>query len=193
MSAKTETASSLPLASPSGALIITAADGVEEIAATLAQKLGLAVEVAGTRASALRLLERRSYATVVLDQMMAEADPQGAELVWRNTGLAIPLQVNFAFAGSMRLERELRAALGRRQKEQQLATVAAAAAVDTAVKNAVTSLLLESRLALEEKGLPPGVENRLRTMTGIAKQLRERLGPKVLTDTTPVSLSASRE
>ena len=193
MSAKTEDGSSLALASPSGTLIITAAEGVEEIAAGLAQKLGLAVEVAGTRTAALRLLERRSYALVVLDQILAEADPQGAELVWRHTGLAIPLQVNFALAGSLRLEREMRTALARRQREQQLATVAAAAAVDAALKNAVTGILLESRLALEEKGLSPGIERRLRTMEEIADQLRERLGPKVLPDTTQVSLSASRE
>jgi hypothetical protein len=193
MSAKTEDARAIAGSSPSGALIITAADGVEEIAAALAQKLGLTVELAATRAGALRLLERRSYALVVLDQILAEADPQGAELVWRRTGLAIPLQVNFALAGIVRLEREMRSALARRQREQQMAGVAAAAAVDTALKNAVTGILLESRLALEEAGLPTGVETRLRTLAGIANQLRERLGTKVLSDTTPVPLSASRE
>jgi len=193
MSARREEASSLAMASPSGALIVTAADGVEEIAAALARKLGLTVEVAATRTGAMRLLERRSYALVVLDQILAEADPQGTELIWRHTGLAIPLQINFALAGVPRLEREMRTALARRQREQQLATVAAAASVDAALKNAVTGILLESRLALQEKGLPPNLENRLRTLAGIADQLRERLGPKVLPDTTPVSLSAPRE
>jgi hypothetical protein len=192
MSAKTEDAPSVGLSAPSGALIITAAEGVEEIAATLAKKLGLTVEVAGSRAAALRLLERRSYALVVLDQILAEADPQGAELVWRQTNLAIPLQINFALAGSKRLEREMRAALMRRQREQQMASVAAAAAVDTALKNAVTGILLESRLALAEKGLSPSIESRLRTLAGIANQLRDRLGSKVLPDTTPVPLPESR-
>lgn len=193
MSARREDGRGGGFSSPAGALIVTGADGVEEMAASLARKLGIGVEVAGNRGGALRLLERRSYALVVLDQILADADPQGAELIWRHTGLAIPLQVNFALAGSSRLEREMRAALSRRQREQELATVAAAAAVDTAVKNAVTSLLLESRLALEEEGLPSGIESRLRTLAGIANQLRERLGPKVLGDTTPVPLSASRE
>lgn len=181
------------LSLPLGALIITAMDGVEEIAAALAQKLGLTVEVAASRAAGLRLLERRSYALVVLDQMLADADAQGAELIWRRTGLAIPLQINFGLAGSQRLEREMRAALARRQREQQMASVAAAAAVDTALKNAVTGILLESRLALEEKDLPPSIEGRLRTLAGIANQLRDRLGTKVLPDTTPVPLSESRE
>jgi hypothetical protein len=166
---------------------------VEEIGAKLAHKLGLTVEIAATRAQALRLLERRSYALVVLDQILAEADPQGAELVWRHAGLAIPLQVNFALAGSTRLEREMRAALARRQREQQMAGLAAVASVDAALKNAVTGILLESRLALQEEGLPPGIANRLRIMAGIADQLRERLGTKVAPTTTPVPLSASRE
>jgi hypothetical protein len=193
MSAKTDDAPAIAASSLPGTLIITAADGVEEIAATLAQKLGLSVEVVATRAGALRLLERRSYALVVLDQILADADPQGAELVWRHTGLAIPLQINFALAGSTRLEREMRAALARRQREQQLASVAATVAVDAALKNAVTGMLLESRLALAEKGLPANIESRLRTLAGIANQLRDRLGPKVLPDTTPVPLPQSRE
>ncbi|MGA8530078.1 MAG: hypothetical protein WB622_10210 [Acidobacteriaceae bacterium] len=192
MSARTEDGLAM-LSLPLGALIITAMDGVEEIAAALAQKLGLTVEVAASRAAGLRLLERRSYALVVLDQMLADADAQGAELIWRRTGLAIPLQINFGLAGSQRLEREMRAALARRQREQQMASVAAAAAVDTALKNAVTGILLESRLALEEKDLPPSIEGRLRTLAGIANQLRDRLGTKVLPDTTPVPLSESRE
>lgn len=193
MSGKTEDGPAIPLSSPLGALIITAMDGVEEIAATLAQKLGLTLEIAGSRAAALRLLERRSYALVVLDQILSDADAQGAELVWRHTGLAIPLQINFGLAGSTRLEREMRAALARRQREQQMASVAAAAAVDTALKNAVTGILLESRLALAEKGLPPNIESRLRTLAGIADQLRDRLGTKVVADTTPVPLPESRE
>ncbi|HEX3661510.1 MAG TPA: hypothetical protein VHU89_08755 [Acidobacteriaceae bacterium] len=190
---RTEDAPAIAVPLPSAALIITAAEGVEEIAAMLAQKLGLAVEVGSTRGAALRLLERRAYALVVLDQILADGDPQAAEMVWRCAGLAIPLQINFALAGSVRLEREMRAALIRRQREQQMASVAAAAAVDAALKNAVTGILLESRLALAEEGLPPGIESRLRTLAGIANQMRERLGAKVLPDTTPVPLSASRE
>lgn len=180
-------------ASAAGALIITAMEGVETTAAELAQRMGFSVEIAATRATALRLLERRSYAVVVLDQNLADTDREGADLVWKHAGLAIPLQMNFALAGSVRLEREVRAALGRRQREQQKASLAAAAAVDTALKNAVTGFLLESRLALDEEGLPPRVEDRLRVLAGIADQLRAQLGPKVPADPTAGSLPLPRE
>jgi hypothetical protein len=149
-------------------LIVTPLEGVETTAAALAEKLGLAVDVASTRAGALRLLSRRSYAAVIVDQMLAEADPEGAEVIWKGAGLAIPIPMSFAVAGAERVEREVRAALARRQKETQLATAAAAAALDGEIKNAVTGLLLESRLALAEADVPPRLADRLRaTLAGV--------------------------
>lgn len=157
------------------ALIITALEGIETTAAALAAHLQWTVEIASGRAAAMRLLQRRAYAVVVLDQTLAEADAEGAGLIWKYAGLAIPLQINFALAGSARLERDLRAALERRQREQQLAAMAATAEVDGELKDAVTGLLLESRLALAEQDLPPAVESRLRTLAGIAERMRARL------------------
>jgi hypothetical protein len=175
-------------ATRAAALIITAMDGIESQAAELAGRLHVTVEVASSRAAALRLLSRRGYAIVVLDQILADSDPQGCELIWKSAGMAIPLQVNFALAGSARLEREMRGALGRREREQQLAITAAAAALDDELKNAITGFLLESQLALAEKNIPPRVESRLRTLAGMADQLRERLLPTVARGTTSVSL-----
>lgn len=158
------------------ALIVTAIEGIDATGAALAARLGLAVEIASSRAAAVRLLNRRTYSVVVLDQILAEADREGADLVWKCAGLAIPLQLNFALAGSARLEREIRAALLRRQREQQQARAAAAAALDAELKNAVTGFLLESRLALEEANLPPQLEGRLQRLAAMAEGMRERLG-----------------
>jgi hypothetical protein len=108
------------------ALMVTGLEGTEAIAADLADKLGITVEMAATRSAALRLLERRSYAVVILDQQLVDADPEGVDLVWAQAGLAIPLQISFALSGSARVERDVRAALLRRRRETQLATAAAA-------------------------------------------------------------------
>lgn len=186
----TETASSLR---PAAALIVTPMEGIESTAAALAAQLKLTVEVAASRAAALRLLLRRSYQVVILDQILADSDPDGAELIWQHAGVAIPLQVNFALAGSARLEREVRTALARRQREQQLADTAATAAVNAELKNAITGFLLEARLALAEENIPPQVESRLRTMAGMADRLRERLVPTAPRDTTTVSLLAAQK
>lgn len=164
---------------PAGAaLIVTAIEGIESTAAALAEHLRLTVEIAATRSAALRLLGRRSFLLVVLDQMLADSDPEGADLVWKNAGLAIPLQISFALAGEARLERELRAALARRQREQHLASSAATAALDAELKDAVTSFLLESQLALAEDSIPPRIEARLRTLATLANTLRARLAPE---------------
>jgi len=178
---------------PPAALIVTTNEGMEATAAELAGRLRLTVEVATSRAGALRLLGRRAYAIVVVDQILADSDPQGTELLWKNAGVAIPLQVNFALAGSARLEREMRGALARREREAQLAVAAATAAVDDELKNAITGFLLESRLALAEENIPPRVENRLRTLVGMATQLRDRLLPTAARGTTSVSLLAPQK
>jgi hypothetical protein len=178
---------------PAAALIITAIEGIETTAAELAGKLRLTVEIAASRATALRLLARRGYAIVILDQILADSDADGADRIWKNAGVAIPLQINFALAGSARVEREIRGALARREREHQLAVAAATAAVDAELKNAVTGFLLESRLALAEENLPPHIENRLRTLAEMASRLRERLLPTVPGSTTAVALLAPQK
>lgn len=174
---------------PSTALIVTALEGIESRGADLAERLKLRIEIASNRAAAVRLLSRRNYVLVMVDQILAESDPEGADLIWKSAGLAVPLQLNFALANSTRLEREIRSALARREREQQLAMTAATAAVDDALKNAITGFLLESQLALAEQNVPPRVETRLRTLAEMADRLRERLLPRSgAVATTGVSL-----
>lgn len=193
MSAYPNRTETLQTAPPPGALIVTAIEGIESSAAAMASHLQLTVEIAANRAGALRLLSRRSYAIVVIDQILAESDPEGADLIWKSAGVAIPVQINFALAGSSRLEREIKAALTRRDRERQLAMAAAAAAVDDEVKNAITGFLLESRLALAEENVPPRIETRLRNLAEMAHRLRERLIPGGSRGTTSVSLPAPRK
>ena len=173
-------------------LMVTPLEGVEDTAAALAEKIGLAVEVASTPAAALRLLSRRVYVAVVLDQMLADSDPEGANLIWKNLNLASPIQIGFAVSGAERVAREVRAALARRQRETQLATAAAAAGLDAEIKNAVTAMLLESQRALAQADVPPEIADRLRRLAGIAGRLRERLAGTPASPTTLAALPLSR-
>lgn len=164
------------MAIPGAALIVTALEGIEATAAALATRLNLTIEIASTRNAACRLLDRRSWSIVVLDQLFADADPEGADLLWKRTGLAIPLQINFGLAGADRLEREIHAALARRLREQELAAAVAWANLDSDLRNAVTGFLLESQLALAEPDIPPHLEGHLRTLASIADRMRSHLG-----------------
>ena len=159
----------------SRALMITAAEGLEGCIAELRDGLRLDVDVVASRRGAMQALTRREFAVVILDQALAETDPEGADLVWKQAGLAVPVQVNFALSSPGRVAREVRAALLRREQEMALSLRAAAAAVDGEVKNAVTAMLLESQLALRGEDLPPAAREKLTSVARLAEGLRRRL------------------
>ena len=154
---------------------MTGIEGARNLAAVVGTQLGLEVEVAEGRKAALALLRRREFAAVVVDQTMAECDPAAAEAVWERAGLGIPLQINFALSGAARLTREIRAALHRREREQELARRAATAAIESELKTTVAGLLLHSELALSGSGLPPSLADKLRMVADLAGSLRQQL------------------
>jgi signal transduction histidine kinase len=157
------------------ALLMTAAEGLESSVAELRSRLGLEVEIASSRRAALQALGQREFSALILDQALAEADPEGADLLWRQAGLAVPVQVNLALSSPARVIREVRAALVRREQEMALSMRAAAAAVDSEIKNAVTGLLLQSQLAREAADLPPEAQARLEIVIELARELRRKL------------------
>jgi hypothetical protein len=156
-------------------LMITSIAGAENCAASLARQLGFAVEIASSRKAGLASLRRREYSCVIVDENIAEADPDGAELLWKHSGLAVPMQINFAIAGSARLAREVRGALARREQEQALAMRAAACSMESELKSTVTGLLLQSQLALADPQVTPQLSVKLKMMFELAGTLRERL------------------
>lgn len=156
-------------------LVVTTIEGLDAIVADLEKRLGAAIEIAAGRPAALRMLDRKSYSAVVLDQMLAESDPEGADLLWNRAALALPLQISFATVSSARLERELRAALARREREQELAREVAISELEIEMKNAVTTFLLESHLALREAGISSEVQTHLQTIADLASHMKSRL------------------
>jgi hypothetical protein len=156
-------------------LIVTGIEGARNCAAVVGAQLSMEVEVAEGRKSALAALRRREFSAVVVDESMAECDPSAAEAIWERSGLAIPLQINFALSGSARLIREIRAALHRREREQSLARRAAAAALENELKTTVTGLLLHSQLALSGSESSAPIADKLRTVADLAGSLRQQL------------------
>ena len=156
-------------------LMVTGIEGARNCAAVLNTQLGMEVEVAEGRKTALTALKRREFGVVVVDETLAACDPAAADAIWERSGLAIPLEINFALSGVARLTREIRAALHRREREQAQARRAAASAIETELKSTVAGLLLQSELALTGGGVPPGVAERLRTVAELAGSLRQQL------------------
>ncbi len=156
-------------------LLISSMTGAENCAANLSHQLGFAVDVAVDRKEGITLLKKKIYSLVVVDDSIAEGDARGAEILWRYTGLAVPLQINFALSGTARLARDIRSALHRREQEKALAMRAAAYTLESQLKSTVTGLLLQSQLALAEPALTAPVATKLRMVIELAGSLRQQL------------------
>ena len=156
-------------------LLVTGIEGARNCADVLAKHLDTEVEVAEGRKAALAALRHREFAAVVVDETVTMCDPAAADAIWERSGLAIPVQINFALSGVERLIREIRAALQRREREQLIARRAAAAAVEAELKTTLAGLLLQSQLALSSSEAGTPVAERLRMVTSLAGDLRRQL------------------
>ncbi len=156
-------------------LLVTATAGAENCATAIGRQLGLTVELAENRRTALVALRRREYSVMVLDEGLIEADPAGAEVLWQQAGLAIPVQVNLGISGCNRVLREVRAALQRRERELILAMRAATQLMEGEMNTTITGLLLQSQLALAEPALPAHVAAKLQQVVTLAGTLRDQL------------------
>ena len=156
-------------------LIISPMADAARVADSLALALACSVDVAETHRAGLKALRHGDYSVVVMDDCMAESKPGAAELLWRNFGMAVPMQINFAFYSGARLAREVQAAIMRREQQQTKALRAAASLLENDLKSTLTGLLLQSQLALAEPELTPKITGKLELVAELAGSLRRRL------------------
>jgi len=162
---------------PHAILFLSSHPASEACATTLARELNLNVEIVHNRRAGLAALRRGNYALLLVEEGLAEADPEGSDLLWQNAGLALPVQVNLATSSSARVVRDVRAGLARRRQEHDLAHRAAATHLENELKSSLTGLLLQSELALREPAVPASLIPRLRHLVELAANLRKRLQP----------------
>jgi len=173
-------------------LMVTGFEGARNCASWVGEQLGMTVDVAEGRKAALMALREKEFAVIVVDETIAECDPAAAERICERAGMAIPLQINFAVSGASRLVREIRSALHRREREQDIARRAAAATIEAELKNTVAGLLLHSELALNGCQVPPPVAECLRTVADLAIHLRRQLSTPLNDRSGPCAQGSSR-
>jgi hypothetical protein len=156
-------------------LLITPFAKAQECAEAIHAATGENVQVAAALRDAVSQLRDQEFTAVVLDQLSLEAEPEQCELVMEHLGTAVPVPVNFAISGTLRVLRELRAALLRRKKEAVLSKRWAEETLRNDLKDTVTALLLSCEMALECEGLPPVAEAKLKSAHELAHELRNRL------------------
>jgi hypothetical protein len=156
-------------------LIISPISDAVRIAEALSNVLGCPVKVAANQRAGMTELRHHDYSVVVVDDCTAEANPATTELLWQSLGMAVPVQINFAFHGGARMAREVQAAIGRREQQQVQALRAAALLLESELKTTVTGLLLQSQLALAEPEVSPKLAGKLELVAELASTLRRRL------------------
>ena len=156
-------------------LLVSTMTDATACAATMQSALGVGVDVAITRREAFSALRRGEFAVVVIDESLAEGDPEWADRAWLQAGLAIPMEVNFAITARTRLVREVRGALQRRRLEKDLARREATVSIGSELKGSVTGLLLETQLTLRVPGVPAALTPKLLHLVELCGELRERL------------------
>ena len=161
-------------------LLVTPSERAFECATALTESTGERVVVAENLAQATTLLRAECYLAVVLDQYVLEAEPYQAETMIEHIGTAIPVHLNLAISGVERLVREVRAAIRRRQRDEERARQAAVAKLRSELNSTVTALLLSSELGLETPGLPPAAAEKLGTVYQLVQKLRTQLESAVL-------------
>jgi len=156
-------------------LIVSPMADANQVALSLSSALACPVRVAAGHRAGVAELRHRDYSVVVVDDCMAEANPAATEVLWQSLGMAVPVQINFAFHGGSRLTREVKAAIARGEQQQVSALRAAASLLENELKSTVTGLLLQSQLALAEPRLPPKLAGKLELVAELAGNLRRRL------------------
>ena len=156
-------------------LVISSAASAAQWAPALQKSTGERVQSAASLREAAQKMRQSDFSVLLVDQVLLEASPASAEMLWKQSGAALTVVANFAISGAERLGREVRLALARRQREKVLAVREAQALLRSELNSAVTGILLSSEIALNQPAVPPAIASKLRSVYELAQQMRARL------------------
>ena len=157
-------------------LLITPSPQAQQCAAVIQNATGETTQFVDNLRRASKLLRGAEYSALIIDQHVAEADPDSAEVLLQHAGAAVPVYVNLAISGSERVVRLLRQSVRRSQMEREAARRQAELALRNELKDSLTALLLSCQLALAIPQLPPAAQAKLNSACDLAKDIRSRLG-----------------
>src|SRR5277367_2305718 len=98
-------------------LLVTSSTKAPECARAIENVTGESIRIAASLRDASNQLREAQYELAVIEQGLAEADPEEADALLQHLDVAMPVYVNFAISGVDRVGREVRAALHRHKRE----------------------------------------------------------------------------
>jgi len=153
-------------------LLISASPRSRECVEAVEEATQIRTTLCSDVARAAGLVRSGEYAAVIFDQASMPPDPVVSDEIIRNAGFAVPVFVNTALMGSGRITAEVRAALGRVEREKKLAIRQAEAVLRNDLKGEITGILIACELALESGAVPPFVEEKLNDIQELAARMR---------------------
>lgn len=161
-------------------LLVTSPKVAEICVGALQRSSGEIIRVAAGLSEASAALKADSFSAVIVDQSLMESNHIAADTLTKDAAGAVLIFINVAISGVDRMVREVRATLERCQLERLKATRNAEAALRNEINSAVAGILLSSELALAVPALPPGIQDKLRSVHLLAQQIRVRLEGNIL-------------
>jgi len=158
-------------------LLITPSARGQECAQALLAATTLPTQVASTLQSAIAKLREQEYSAIVIDQFLMEAEPDEGEVMLQHLGSAFPVYVNCAISGIERVVREVRSALSRRVREEEIARVSATRVIWSELKESVTAILLSCDMVLASKEVPAPMVGKIQVIHDLATLMRVKLAP----------------
>jgi len=160
-------------------LLITCIAKAQECAQALQEATREPVTVCTSLQEAIRQLQGKEFSAVVFDLLLLDAQADEGETVLKHLGSAVPVYLNFAIAGTVRVVRELRSALQRRKREMLAAKADAEQALRHELKDTITALLLSCEMALQVPELPSQATTKMQAVEALAKEIGAKLGEAV--------------
>ena len=164
-------------------VLVTGSSRAEECAAAIERKTHLSMAVARSVAALKDWLVKAEVEALVVDESFQQVDGGVDGLLGSHVGAALLVYVNLSLHGAERIAQEVEFGLQRLGRERVLAMRATARELNSELKDEVTSLLLNTELAMREASLTPSASEKLRVVHEAAERMRRKLdGPTGLPD-----------
>lgn len=124
---------------------------------------------------AIQSLRQCEYTAIVIDQAIADSEPEAIGPLLEHAGGAVPVFLNLAISNPQRLAVEIKNALRRRRTEKDLANRTAGSELRDELRGAVTGILLSSELALAVPSVPPDAAAKIEEVRNLAESMRKHL------------------
>ena len=160
-------------------LIVSSSERGAELQNAIQECLGTPVTIAVTYRAATTAIARSHFKAVILDESLADLEPTNADSFLEHCIDELPIFVKLAITGVSRCVQQVRLALRRFDREQANVTVSAQRIINSQLRDALTSILIHSQLALKTPDLPPDAIKHIKSVLEASIVLQQVIGSKV--------------